>query len=225
MPLDQTRPIIYLITSGKTTSGTTPDSNEFSSVLHLVEAAVASQIPLIQLREKELSARVLYELASSAVAITRGSASRLLVNDRFDIAIAVGAAGVHLTGRSLAVDVVRNFCGSKLLIGASTHSVSEAVSAKAGGADFVVFGPVFETASKLGFGEPQGTGRLQCVKNAVGTFPVVAIGGISEHNALECFKAGADGVAAISLLNDPVMLGPTVEKIWKSYTVAKKGSE
>ena len=158
MPLDLLLPITYLITSGQTTSKTTPNSLEFSTILRLVEAAVASNISLVQLREKNLSARVLYELTWNAVAITRNSSTRLLVNDRFDIAMGAHADGVQMTSQSMSPDVVRKNCGPEFLIGASTHSFSEALLARDRGADFVVFGPVFETGRSkpwiaAGFGE------------------------------------------------------------------------
>ena len=156
----------------------------------------------MQIREKSLSARVLYELATRAAAITRGTATRLLVNDRFDVARAAGADGVHLTARSLPVKVVRAICGDDFLIGVSTHSLETALNARSEGADFIVFGPVFETPSKQIYGEPQGLERLREVTKALEGFPVIAIGGINRENADECFRAGASGIAAIRLFNE-----------------------
>jgi thiamine-phosphate pyrophosphorylase len=202
MPLQLPLPIIYAITSGATTSHTTPESPEFSNILVLIEAAVAAELPLVQIREKSLSARVLYELTSRAVAITRGSKTRLLVNDRFDIARAAGADGVHLTTRSLPANIVRRVCGEDFLLGVSTHSIETALEARADGANFVVFGPVFDTESKRAFGPPQGLAKLREVTSALQGFPVVAIGGINLENVLECFDAGASGMAAIRLFNE-----------------------
>ena len=202
MPLQLPLPIIYAITSGATTTKTTPESPEFSNILLLIEAAIAAELPLVQIREKSLSARVLYELTSRAAAIARGSKTRLLVNDRFDIARTAGADGVQLTTRSLPASVVRRLCGEDFLIGVSTHSVESAVEARAGGADFAVFGPVFDTASKRAFGPPQGLEKLREVTSALAGFPVVAIGGINLENVLECFDAGASGMAAIRLFNE-----------------------
>ena len=195
-------PIIYPITSGKTSPQTTPDDPQFSEILRLVRAAVDADVPLFQIREKSLPARVLYELVARAAEITHGSKTRLLVNDRSDIARAAGADGVHLTTQSLPVEVVRNMFGAEFLIGASTHSLDEARAARAGGADFVVFGPVFETESKRVFGAPQGLDKLAEVTRALGEFPVVAIGGITVNKVDECFQAGARGIAAITMLND-----------------------
>lgn len=189
-------PITYPITSGKTTPQTISDT------LRFVRAAVEAEVTLIQIREKSLPARALYELATRAAEITRNSKTRLLVNDRADIARAAGADGVHLTSQSLPADVVRNIFGPEFLIGVSTHSLDEARAARDGGADFVVFGPVFETESKRGFGAPQGLDKLRQVTDELRGFPVLAIGGISLENAGACFDAGASGVAAISLFGD-----------------------
>jgi len=186
-------PITYPITSGKTTPQTISDT------LRFVQAAVEAEVVLLQIREKSLPARVLYELATRAAEITRGSKTRLLVNDRADIARAAGADGVHLTSQSLPAGVVRRTFGSEFLIGVSTHSLDEARAARDGGADFVVFGPVFDTESKRGFGAPQGLDKLRQVADELRGFPVLAIGGISLENAGACFDAGASGVAAISL--------------------------
>jgi len=149
-------PITYLITGGETRDTTTPTSKEFARLIDLIEAAVAARISLIQVREKELTARVVYELALRAAAITRDSSTRLLINDRADIAAAAGASGVHLTVRSIEAAVIRQNFGADFLIGVSTHSLAEARQARAGGADLVVFGPVFETASKQVYGAPVG---------------------------------------------------------------------
>ena len=187
-------PIVYPITSGQAT----PDDPQF---LRLVRAAVDAEVPLFQIREKSLSARVLFDLVARAAEITHGSKTRLLVNDRSDIARAAGADGVHLTAQSLPVAVVRKTCGAEFLIGVSTHSLAEAQAARDAGADFVVFGPVFETESKRAYGAPQGLGKLREVTRALGEFPVMAIGGITLENFSECFEAGARGVAAIRMLN------------------------
>jgi thiamine-phosphate pyrophosphorylase len=185
---------VYPITSGQAT----PDDPQF---LRLVRAAVDAEVPLFQIREKLLSARVLFELVARAAEITHGSKTRLLVNDRSDIARAAGADGVHLTAQSLPVEVVRKTCGAEFLIGVSTHSLVEAQAARDAGADFVVFGPVFETESKRAYGAPQGLEKLREVTRALSEFPVVAIGGITLENFSECFEAGARGVAAIRMLN------------------------
>lgn len=209
MPLALPAPIIYPITSGTTR---TPEN-----ILRLVEAAVAAKVPLFQIREKKFTGRDLYELTARAAQITRGSDTRLLVNDRSDIASAAGADGVHLTSQSLPAHVVRKSYGPEFLIGVSTHSLEEARAAQHGGADFVVFGPVFETESKREFGEPQGLNRLAKVTSELRRFPVVAIGGITLENVRACFEAGASGVAAIRLLNDAEQMSSIVTGIRNVY--------
>lgn len=206
-----------MITSGSTTARTTKASEAFADVLRLAEAAVAAGIDLLQIREKNLSARVLYQLAESVAAITRGSATKLLINDRSDIAAAAGAEGVHLASNSLPADVIRRAFGSEFLIGVSTHSLTEATHAKASGADFVVFGPIFKTASKQQFGEPLGLEKLRQVTSAVAPFPALALGGVELENVAACQRAGARGVAAIRMLNDPMKLDSIVSAIRESF--------
>jgi thiamine-phosphate pyrophosphorylase len=213
MPLDLHKPITYLITSGETTTATTPSTKDFSRILQLLEAAVAAGVSLIQLREKNLTTRVLYELALQSAEITRGSATRLLINDRADIARAAGADGVHLQRRSLEPSIVRGTFGEDFLIGASTHSLTEARAARDGGADFVVFGPVFETVSKRIYGEPVGLEKLREAARELASFPIIALGGVTLDNALDCLRAGARGVAAIRLFNDPARLSQIVETL------------
>lgn len=142
---------------------------------------------------------MLYELTTRALAISKGGTTRLLVNDRFDIARAAGADGVHLTSRSLPTKVIRSIVDEDFLIGVSTHSLETAQQARHEGADFVVFGPVFETPSKQVFGEPQGIEKLRQVTSELPGFPVFAIGGIDLGNIADCFRAGASGIAAIRL--------------------------
>jgi len=201
MPASLPPPILYAITSGATNSKTTPDDDEFSRILTLVEAAVEAEVSLVQIREKALSVRVLHELVKRAVEIAQGSSTRLLVNDRFDVARAAGADGVQLTEVSLSPRVVREICGAEFLIGVSTHSLEAARAARDGGADFVVFGPVFETESKSVYGPPQGLEKLLEVTGELQGFPVIAIGGVTLDNAEKCFAAGASGIAAIKLFN------------------------
>lgn len=209
MPVKFQLPIVYPITSGEST----PDQ-----ILQLVRAAVDAEVPLFQIREKSLSGRVLFELVARAAELTRGSKTRLLVNDRSDIARAAGADGVHLTTHSLPVDVVRKIYGAEFLIGVSTHSLDEARAARAAGADFIVFGPVFETESKRVYGPPQGLDKLSEVTRELGEFPVVAIGGITLENFGECFRAGASGVAAIRLLSDAHQLLDRIHKIRSRFS-------
>jgi len=186
-------------------------------VLQLVRAAVAARIDLIQIREKGLNANVLYQLAASAADLTRGSVTRLLINDRSDLALAAGADGVHLTTSSLPADVVRKTFGDRFLIGASTHSLEEAMLARRDGADFVVFGPVFETASKREYGEALGLATLAQVSSELSPFPVLALGGVTNANVANCIRAGARGIAGISMFEEPDRIGDIVEEIRRSF--------
>jgi thiamine-phosphate pyrophosphorylase len=197
--LDLSDPIIYLISSGKTTAATTNTSEAFAEMVATARAAVAAHCPLLQLREKNLTARSLYELTLRIVQATRGTGTRVLVNDRADVAVAAGADGVHLTTRSLSAAVIRRTFGPDLIIGVSTHSLAEAVQAREDDADFVVFGPVFKTRSKRAYGPPTGLKRLREVSMALAPLPVVALGGIAVDNAADCVRVGARGVAGIQV--------------------------
>ena len=213
MPRALPRPITYLITSGQTSSATTNADAGFGRLLALVRSAVEAGVTLVQLREKDLTGRALYELASAAAQIARGSATRVLVNDRADVARASGCDGVHLTTRSLEARVVRRAFGEEFLIGVSTHALVEARAARDGGADFAVFGPVFDTPSKRAYGTPVGLGALEEAARKLAPFPVVALGGIDETNAADALRAGAAGVAGIRLFADGQSLARTVHLI------------
>lgn len=221
MPLRQPKPITYLITSGETTLQTTPGDKDFSRLLNLVGAAVAAHVNLLQLREKNLSIRVLYELTLQAARITRGSNTHLLINDRADVARSAGAAGVHLTTGSIEASVIRRTFGDDFLIGVSTHSLEEARAARDARADFAVFGPVFETGSKRVYGEPLGLEKLEQVTTALKQFPVLALGGVTLDNAGGCFRAGASGIAAIRLMKDPDQLVRVVAEIEAGFRSRK----
>jgi thiamine-phosphate pyrophosphorylase len=170
-----------------------------------IQRAIAAGAGWIQIREKDLEASALMELARFAVAEMRGAAARVLINDRLDVALAANAAGVHLGEKSLSLEIViewRRSTGRKdFLIGVSCHSLEYARAAAKGGADYIFFGPVFATPSKVAFGAPQGIERLREICASV-KIPVLAIGGVTSENARACIAAGAAGVAAIRLFQD-----------------------
>lgn len=213
MRFDLSKPILYLITRGASTETTTPESPEFRQILEQVSAAVAAGLELIQLREKRLTARVLFELSQQSAALTLGSATRLLVNDRADVAAAAGADGVHLTTQSIDAATIRRTFGDDFVIGVSTHSLGEAEVAKEGGADFVVFGPVFATPSKENYGQPAGLAKLEGVAKELAPFPVLALGGVDVTNARQCLRNGASGIAGISLFKEPNRISEVARKL------------
>lgn len=169
---------------------------------------------MAQLRERDLSAKDLFLLARRVTRSALRHKARLLINDRADVAASLGA-GVHLTTRSMRAEAVRRAFGSEMLIGASTHSMKEALEAESGGADFIVFGPVFETASKKIYGPPVGLDALGEVASRL-KIPVLALGGINLDNFKSVLDRGARGVAAISLFADAEDLKAVVQKIKKS---------
>jgi thiamine-phosphate pyrophosphorylase len=163
----------------------------------VVEAALRGGVRALQLREKDLPPRQLYPLARDLRQLTQQYGARLLINDRIDVALAADADGVHLTTTSLPIGVTRQLMGAQRVIGVSTHNRGEALAAAEGGADFLVFGPIFFTPSKAAYGEPVGLNALRAVRAAV-KLPILAIGGIKKANLEQVLAAGADGIAVIS---------------------------
>ncbi|MCA1635808.1 MAG: thiamine phosphate synthase [Acidobacteria bacterium] len=213
MPSTPPTPITCLVTPGETTRETTPESEEFRDLLALVARAVAAGVALIQLREKNLSARTLHQLAARAAALARGTETRILVNDRADIALASRCDGVQLTAQSLEARVVRRVFGERFLVGVSTHSRREAREARDGGADFAIFGPVFDTPSKRAYGLPLGLEDLREAALALAPFPLLAVGGITLENMYDVLRAGAAGLAAIRMFVESRDLVETVRAL------------
>ena len=204
-------PILCYVTDRRSLS---PSAPTFESLLAKIETAIAAGVDWIQLREKDLSAKECASLTGVAVELSSKSASndsrtKILPNDRLDIAIAQNASGVHLGEQSLPVQQAKNLARQlrasnnlPFLVGASCHSLNTTQAAATSGADYLIFGPVFETPSKLRFGPAQGLDRLAQICEAV-AIPVLAIGGITLQNAPQCLGAGAAGIAAIRLFQDP----------------------
>ena len=196
MKLTDGKPLIYLITDGSMT-----DLNlAFASkrFFKLVCEAVSNNISLIQIREKQITTRNLLDLAVKARELCSGSQTRLLINDRIDVALAAEADGVHLTSHSIKPETVRRFVPKDFLIGVSTHSVDELKTAKQG-ADLAVIGPVYATPAK---GDSFGLEELKSAVTTVAPFPVLALGGIDASNYRDVLATGATGFAAIRFLND-----------------------
>ncbi len=168
-------------------------------LVDVVVECVRVGLPAVQVREKDLSPAELAALCRRMREPTRERGALLIVNDRADVALAVGADAVQRTHTSLRVADIRAVVDKRLRIGASTHSRDEAVAAEAEGADWIVFGPVYDTPSKRQYGAPQGVRTLEAVAAAV-RLPVIAIGGITPERVGEVRRAGAHGVAAISAI-------------------------
>jgi thiamine-phosphate pyrophosphorylase len=197
-------------------------------LLEKIEQAAAAGVDWIQLREKDLPARELADLAGEALRRI-ASAAALLINDRLDIACACKAAGVHLGERSLPVKEARRLAGLRcagrdFLVGASVHSLEAAQEAERNGADYVIFGPIFATPSKETFGAPQGLTKLREVCQPV-AIPVLAIGGITVETAQECLAAGAGGIAAIRLFQDAQDIKRVVARLRGEATISRFASD
>ena len=188
-PLDAAHPLLYAISAGAGPNG-----------LDALVAAAAAGVDLIQIREKHLPARALFEFCRALRAATQNTPARLLVNDRWDIAIAAGLAGVHLPADGIPPATLRRLGPPGFIIGQSCHSPAEVVAAQFS-VDFCVLGPVFPTPSKSG--TPLGLAALRTV-TATSSIPILALGGITIANAASCLEAGAAGVAGIRLFQRDV---------------------
>lgn len=202
-----TPPIICYVTDRKALAG----DKTVAALLDTIRAAAAAGVDWVQIREKDLSTRELFELVREAVGL--GSARpgsigprsiKVIVNDRLDVALGAGADGVHLGHASVRAREVVRWCRAgnapaDFLIGVSCHSLEGAREAENAGANYTYFGPIYETPSKIPFGNPHGVEELALVTKAV-SIPVIAIGGVNQSNAAECLRAGAAGIAAIRLI-------------------------
>ena len=200
------QPTVCYVTGGREF----PDPERDRLLLGQVRAAIEAGADWVQIREKHVSAKHLLELTGNAVRVASAITPevRILVNDRLDVAIAAKAAGVHLGGDSVSARDIAPWCrvgngSADFLIGVSCHSIEEAQRAESAGADYVFFGPIFDTPSKRSFGTPQGLARLSAACRAV-NIHVIAVGGITVMNAGDCIQAGAKGIAAIRLFQDAV---------------------
>jgi thiamine-phosphate pyrophosphorylase len=180
---------VYLVTDRSQASG--------RDLLWVLESALDGGIRAIQLREKDLGGKELFLLAEGARKLTDRYRAALFINDRIDVALATGADGVHLGSASFPTLRARELVGSQKIIGVSTHSLEQAQEAEKDGADFVVFGPVYFTPSKAGYGAPQGLMTLKKIVEKI-SLPVYAIGGLKAGNIPETKKTGVRGIALIS---------------------------
>lgn len=193
------RPCIYLVTDRKRLA---PDArttrDEVIALQSFLDEAIEAGVDVIQIRERDLDGGPLASLARSVAARTRGTSTRVLVNDRADVALAAGGHGVHLRADGPPVDRVRALGPDDWIVGQSVHTPAEAQRASDSGADYVLFGTVFSGGSKGDLAEGD---RLAPLRDAarVSRAPVIAIGGIDPGRATACLDAGAAGIAAISI--------------------------
>jgi thiamine-phosphate pyrophosphorylase len=205
--------LLYLITDRQQFAP--QPQRQLEAIAQAAQATPPNQL-LIQIREKDLSARQLTEFVRAALAVAKPHGARVLVNDRLDVALAAGADGVHLRTNSLPVEIIRGFVNrAEFLVGVSTHSLTEARAAERGGANFIVCGPVFPTISKTSYGAPLGLERFADICQRV-KIPVLALGGITLTNFAQPLARGAAGIAAISLFNNLDTLGSNIKIVLSS---------
>ena len=169
-----------------------------------IDRLIAGGATLIQLRDKHAAPRDFYRRAGAALQIARQHDVQLIINDRVDVALALGADGVHLGQTDMPVEAARRLLGERVIVGISTHNLEQAKLAANMPVDYVAFGPIFKTSTKENPDPIAGLEALRGVRTIVGSLPVVAIGGITLANAEEAWKAGADAVSSIAaLVSDP----------------------
>lgn len=187
------RPLFYYITDRRQLKGI--------SLRDAVESAVRWGVDFIQIREKDLSDRDLFELTAMAVRLVRARPCKILVNGRPDVAAAAGAHGVHLPSRGLRCRDIRPWLPPDFLIGVSVHSGFEALRVSLENPDYLLLGPIFPTPSKLKYGAPLGLSRFAEASRKV-RVPVLGLGGIHPDRIASVLHAGAAGVAGISMFQD-----------------------
>ena len=179
-------------------------STEISGLPHREQAErlIAGGAAIIQLRDKHAKPRDLYAAAQQTLEITRKFGVRLIINDRVDIVLALGADGVHLGQDDLPPEKAREILGDAAIIGYSTHSVEQAINAATLPVDYIAIGPVFPTGTKADHDPTVGIDSVALVRKAIGSLPLVAIGGITASNICRVLEAGADSAAVISAVFD-----------------------
>lgn len=209
MAIDDRRPALCLVSNRRTVGE--------RSLVALIGEAARAGVDLIQIRERDLDDRALLTLTRAAVAAVAGTPARVIVNDRTDVALAAGAAGVHLRADSIPAGRVRAMAGPDFLVGRSVHHEDEAADADAEGAcDYLIFGTVFPSSSKPPGHQAAGLAALSRVCARVAA-PVLAIGGISIARASDVARAGAAGVAAIQLFAEAADLHETVRALRRAF--------
>jgi thiamine-phosphate pyrophosphorylase len=214
------QPVICMITDGRLHAARSPDA-----LIAVITAAARAGVNLVQVRERGIDDRVLAEVVGRCVSEVRQTRTRVIINDRLDVALAAGAHGVHLRSDSFPASRIRAVTPPGFLVGQSVHSPEEAGRAVDGHAvDYLIFGSVFETASKPGR-TPAGVAELTQVVRSTAV-PVLAVGGIDVDNVAQVARAGAAGVAAIGFFADvPISsLATAVERLTRAFDTAEGGS-
>jgi thiamine-phosphate pyrophosphorylase len=221
-------PRLYVITDRRATGG-----RDLIEVIAAVVAAVPAGAAMVQVREKDISARALFELVTELRAVTAARGCALLVNDRLDVALAAGADGVHLPERGMDVAAARAVAGPGMIIGASTHGPDAAMAAARAGADVIVCGPVWDTPSKAGYGPPLGVEALAGAARAVagsGVWPLdaeagarlYALGGATTpERARQARQAGAYGVAGIRAFMAAADPGAAAARLYEAISAGQ----
>ena len=203
---------LYLVTDRHQTRGRPMEK--------VVREALMAGVRAVQLREKDLAAREFLRWARLFRVLTVEFGAKLMINDRADICLAVGADGVHLTGDSLPIPVVRKILGPDRLIGQSTHDFSQVMAAEESGADFVVLGPVYDTPSKRSMGRPLG---LAVCRETVSrcSVPVFAIGGIRPDRIQDVLRTGCRGIAVISAVMNSAEPKEVIRKMLEELRIRR----
>ncbi len=183
--------VLYLVTDRRLSRGRT--------TLEIVQAAVRGGVTCVQLREKNCSTREFVREALAVRDFLKASGVPLIINDRLDVAMAVGADGVHLGQTDMPLEMARAIVGDGMCIGISAESLENALVAERGGADYIGVSPIYDTPTKADTAPPLGLEGLRDIRAAVG-IPLVAIGGLKRDNAAEVVRSGADGIAVVSAI-------------------------
>jgi thiamine-phosphate pyrophosphorylase len=206
-------PVVCLVTDRRTAG---------RPLLELIREAAHAGVDLIQIRERDLDGGALSALVRAAVDAASGTDARIVVNDRLDVALAAGAAGVHLRAASFAAADVRQLSPPGFIVGRSVHNEEEAAAAEAaGGCDYLTFGTVFHSASKAAGHHAAGLTALRSVCARV-RLPVLAIGGIGLSRVADVAAAGAAGIAAIALFSTSPDLEADVARVRESFTAGAR---
>lgn len=205
---------LYLVTDRSLSRGRT--------TLDVVRQAVAGGVTCVQLREKHCSTREFIDQARALQPLLKDKRIPLIINDRLDVALAVGADGIHLGQQDMALADARKIVGQTMVIGISAESVADAIRAEQQGADYIGVSPVFATPTKTDTAEALGLEGIQKIRRAV-AIPIVGIGGVNQRSAAAVLGAGADGIAVVSAIvsaDDPKQAAADLKKIITDRSVS-----